>query len=144
MGTVINERYEIRRLLGVGGMGIVYQGSRPDSRHRRGSQAVAAARNASLPLSRAGEGRAGRSDLGYERAVLESDNNVRFAYYLLGEYDNAVLYLERSLALVEKNDDRNASICRCKASASASWLRGGGPRRSNRFSALSRSAARPG
>ena len=46
-----------------------------------------------------------RRGLGDDSAVAESLNNVGYAYYLLGELDNAAVYWDRAMALFERIDN---------------------------------------
>ena len=51
-----------------------------------------------------------RQDLGDERGLAESYNNVGFAYYLLGEHDNAMVYWRQALDLYGKGGNRQGAV----------------------------------
>ena len=51
-----------------------------------------------------------RRDQGDEQALAQSFNNVGFAYYLLGQFDNAMVYLRQGLDLYRKGDDPSGVV----------------------------------
>ena len=51
-----------------------------------------------------------REALGDKRALAESYNNVGFAYYLLGEYDNASVYWRQALDLFSRRGDKQGAV----------------------------------
>ncbi len=51
-----------------------------------------------------------RQDLGDQRALAESLNNVGFAYFLLGDLDNAGVYWQRALELYEETGNREGVV----------------------------------
>ena len=51
-----------------------------------------------------------RRELGDERAYAESLNNVGFAYFLLGDHDNAGVYWQRALELYQRGGNREGEL----------------------------------
>ena len=65
-----------------------------------------------------------RQSLGDERTIGESLNNVGYAYYQLGEFDNAQTYWQQSAATYLKIDDRYGLVHAHQSQALAEIARG--------------------